>query len=256
LVLGSGGARGVAHLGALKVLEENNIKPDIVVGCSMGSLVGGLYCTGHNLDELRDLLGQLTKKDIIDVSINMIKNRALLKSDKTDKFLRGFFQDKKIEDCEIPFGTVSVDLISGKEIYFTKGDFFTAVRASCSIPTIIKPVQYENMLLVDGGLINRVPTEFARNMGADKVIAVDVMHGVGQKRQINNIFDVALRSIDVVDYYITKNRLESSPPDVLVLPKLKDMSPYKVEDLEFAYEQGYNAMQANLKRIKALVNEL
>ena len=98
LALGAGGARGIAHLGALKALEENDIKFDIITGCSMGALIGGLYCLGYDLDHLKELMQGLKKKDIVDVYIKMISHRALLKGEKIDNVLKGFFQDKKI-DC-------------------------------------------------------------------------------------------------------------------------------------------------------------
>ena len=255
LALGAGGARGIAHLGALKALEENDIKFDVITGCSMGALIGGLYCLGYDLDHLKEIMSGLKKKDIVDVYIKMISHRALLKSEKIDKILKGFFQDKVIEEAKIPFGCIAVDLVAGKQVFFTKGDMYTAVRASCSIPTIISPVEHNGMLLVDGGLLNRVPNVEAKELGADKVVAIDVMGEIKDANKLVNIFDVGLRSIDTVDYYITKTRLEQNPPDILIRPELGNMSQYKVEKLEFAYDRGYKAIIDNLDRIKQLVKE-
>ncbi len=255
LVLGAGGARGIAHLGALQALVEYDIKADVVVGCSMGALIGGLYSIDYRIETLRNIMRNLKKKDIVDVYIKMITHKGVLKGEKIDKILKGFFKDKKIEDCSIPFGCVATDLISGKEAFFDSGEMFSAIKASCSIPTIISPLEYNNMLLVDGGLINRLPIERAKELGAEKVVAIDVMGEIKNDKKISNIIDVALRSIDVVDYYINKNRLEQNPPDILIRPELGSMSQYKVENLEFAYEKGYGAVLDKIDEIKALINE-
>ena len=255
LVLGAGGARGVAHLGVLQALEENGIKVDIITGCSMGALVGGLYSIGYKVQELKDLAFSLKKKDIVDVYVKMITHKGLLKGEKIDNLLKKLFGDKVIQDCKIPFGCVATDLISGNQLFFKEGDLFTAVRASCAIPTMISPVEYNDALLVDGGIINRVPILEAQQLGAKKIIAIDVMGEIRNDRKISNIFDVALRSIDTVDYYITKNRLEQNPPDVLVRPDLGSMSQYKVEKMEFACQKGYEATIEKMQEIKALINE-
>lgn len=254
LVLGAGGARGIAHLGALQALEENGISFDIITGCSMGAIIGGVYSLGCNLEELKEIMSNLRKKDIVDVYIKMISNRGLLKGEKIDKILKGFFEGKTIEDCKIPFGCVATDLVSGQQVFFNKGDMFTAVKASCCIPTVISPLQYQDMLLVDGGIINRLPIVEAKQMGAEKIIAIDVMGEIKEDKKISNIFEVALRSIDTVDHYITKNRLEQNPPDILIRPNLGDMSQYKVENLEFAYDMGYSAVIEKIDDIKGLIN--
>lgn len=255
LVLGAGGARGIAHLGVLKALEENNIKVDVITGCSMGAVIGGLYALGYTVEELQQLIPTIKKKSIIDISLNPISNKALLKGEKIDKLLKGLFQDKLIEDCKIPFGCVSSDIIKGEEVFFDKGSLFTAVRASVSIPTIIKPLEYDGKLLIDGGIINRVPVLHAKEMGADKIIAIDALGEPTKDAKVKNLIDLALRCIDFVDYYITNDKLNKVSPDILLEPQLGNMSQYKVEKLDFAYEQGYKITMENMDKIKALVKD-
>ena len=141
LVLGAGGARGIAHLGLLQALEEINLQPDLVVGCSMGAIVGALYCMGKSSLELKEFVGTIKKKDIVDITLKLVSNKALLKSEKIDKIFDSLFGEVTFEDLKIPFYCVANDIVGCKEVFFSSGKLKEAVRASIAIPTVIKPVE-------------------------------------------------------------------------------------------------------------------
>ncbi len=252
LVLGAGGARGIAHLGLLQALEENSIKPDLVVGCSMGAIVGALYCMEKTSKELQEYVSKLKKRDIVDVTLKMVSNKALLKSEKIDKIFDELFGDITFDDLKIPFYCVANDIIGCEEVFFGSGKLKTAVRASIAIPTIIKPVEVDGKILIDGGAINRLPIAYARQMGADKVIAMDVVGEIKRATKIKSVFDIALRCLDCLDGYITESKLKADPADILLRPNLGDMSPYKFVGLDTAPQIGYECAMEKIEEIKNL----
>lgn len=255
LVLGAGGARGVAHIGLLQALEEISVKPDLVVGCSMGAIVGALYCMGKSSAELKELVCGIKKKDVVDITLKVISNKALLKSEKIDKIFDELFGDVTFEDLKIPFYCVANDILNCKEVFFGSGKLKDAVRASIAIPTIIKPVEIDDMVLVDGSAINRLPIGYARKKGADKVIAMDVIGKNKQAVKIKTVFDIALRCLDCLDGYITDFKLKQNPADLLLCPELADMSPYKFNDIQLAPQIGYECAMAHIEQIKNLRGE-
>ncbi len=177
LVLGSGGARGWAHLGVLDALAEAGIKPAVVVGTSMGALVGAVYVSGH-LDALRDLALRLDWKQALYYFLDMSFPRSgLIDGTKIARFVGQHVGSRKIEELPIPFAAVATDVESGREVVLRKGDVMEAVRASFSVPGIFTPVQKDGAVLVDGGLVNPVPVRVARELGAGIVVAVDVTGG-------------------------------------------------------------------------------
>ena len=188
LALGAGGSRGVAHVGFLKALEENGIKPDFIAGTSIGSVVGAFYAIGYSPDYMLKVALGLKSRDILDLSPLAIKNGTLLKSKKMAAILRRFLKDEQIEYLDIPFACVGLDIISGKKVVFDQGDLALAVQASSSIPMVFAPVEYENMLVADGCPVARVPVEEVRKMGADVVVAVDVLGGVHEMEELKSIF--------------------------------------------------------------------
>lgn len=172
LALGGGAARGWAHVGVIRALEQRGIKPDIVCGTSIGALVGAAYASGE-LDRFEDWIKRLTVMDIVtfmDVSLN----GGLIKGEKLMGFFEKTFVDRPIENLSLPFAAVACDLHSGAEVWLRDGSTADAVRASLALPGLLTPVHYRGKTLVDGGLVNPVPVSLARAMGADVVIAVDL----------------------------------------------------------------------------------
>lgn len=172
LALGSGSARGWAHLGVLKALDEAGIKPDVVCGASIGALVAAVYAAGE-LEQFADWVQALNMRKVFGfMDFNL--SGGMLKGEKLIDFWRSNFADFDIENSPIPFGAVATDLHSGAEVWLREGSIADAVRASIALPGLFTPVVYQGRLLVDGGLVNPVPSTLARAMGADIVIAVDL----------------------------------------------------------------------------------
>src|SRR5690606_34686364 len=172
LALGSGSARGWAHIGVIQALEEMGVRPDVVAGTSIGALVGSAYVNGA-LDDLADWVKTLTTKDVFGL-MDFTLSGGVVKGEK----LFGFFEERhsnpNIEDLEQRFVTVATDMKSGREIWISKGPILQAARASCALPGLFTPLKHQGRWMLDGGLVNPVPVSAARAFGADVVIAVNL----------------------------------------------------------------------------------
>lgn len=255
LALGAGGARGVAHVGFLQALEENKITPDFISGSSMGSVVGACYAMGMKPTEMMRYVLKLHHRDLIDFSPMAFKAGSILKSKKLNQTLEFYLRGKHFEDLKIPFSCTGVDVLSGKEVLFTKGDLRLAVVASSSIPLIFQPVEYEGMLVCDGGVLCRVPVKYAREMGADVVIGFDVLGPLSELEELKSVPKYFLRLIDIYDSKITSTEMQLQKPDLYLCPDLGDMSQYKIDadKFLFAYKQGYKIAMDNIDTIKNLL---
>ena len=182
LALGSGSARGWAHIGVIRALAEKGIEPDIITGCSIGALVGAAYAKGE-LDNLEDWVRQLKWKEIVDLMDISFLGGGFLKGDKLIDFFKKGTKDIEIEDLDIPYGAVTTDFDSGREIWLQNGSLLDAVRASIALPGLFTPVERDGRWHVDGGLVNPVPVSLCRAMGAEIVIAVNLNGDVVGKHQ-------------------------------------------------------------------------
>ncbi|MCZ0754207.1 patatin-like phospholipase family protein [Anoxybacillus sp. J5B_2022] len=218
LALGSGGARGFAHLGVIKVLEEEGVPIDYIAGSSMGALVAALYASGLGIDRLYKLAKAFRRNDFIDLTIPKM---GLVAGKRIKEFIRLVTKGKQIEELAIPIAIVATDIQKGEKVVFRNGDIATAVRASISIPGIFVPEVVNGRMLVDGGVIDRIPVSVAREMGADLVIGVDVSH-VKADGNITSIFDVILQSIDILQDELVRHREYAS--DVMIRPHVEQYS--------------------------------
>ena len=254
--LGAGGSRGCAHLGFLKAMEEEGIYPDFIAGTSMGAVVGACYASGFTPDFMIEEVKKLKFREIFDLSLRPIGNGALLRSKKIKKKLSKYISSKSFDQLKIPFKCVATDLISGKAV--TLGDdknVCNCVVASSSIPSIFKPVKMDGKLLVDGGVTCRVPIETVREMGAQVVVAVDVLGKIRSCDKKYNVFGVLMRMFDIADCELTKYKLPTKCPDIFIEPDLDDMNQYKFKDIEFAIERGYQTGKKYAQDIKSLITE-
>jgi NTE family protein len=184
LALGSGSARGWAHIGVIKALTEAGIHVDYVAGTSVGAVVGAVYASGR-IDSFKDVVLQLDWKKIAFFLDVVFPKSGLIDGNKIAEFIRSHVEEKNIEDLSLPFCAVSTDLATGNEVIIKDGDIIEAVRASISVPGVFTPVRKNGAILVDGGLVNPVPVSVVREMGADLVIAVDLNHDIVGKKGIS-----------------------------------------------------------------------
>lgn len=181
LALGSGSARGWAHIGVIQALSEAGIRVDCVAGTSIGAMVGAAYASGK-IDELEETALQFDWRHILHFFDIVFPKSGLIDGMKVADFIRSHVEEKNIEELPIPFHAVTTDLTTGQEVVIQDGDIIEAVRASISLPGIFTPVKKNGKILVDGGLVNPVPVSVVRGMGADFVIAVDLSRDMMTKR--------------------------------------------------------------------------
>ena len=215
LALGGGAARGFAHIGVLQVLEEQGIKPDLVVGTSAGSLVASLYASGKTPTELQTMAMTLDESSITDW---VFPGRSLLKGEALAKFIRSQTGGKQIENMRLPLGIVAADLQSGAPILFRRGDPGTAVRASSAVPAVFEPVRINGREYIDGGAVSPIPVRFARQMGAEVVIAVDIS-AIPQGQPTKRAVDILLQTFNIMGHAISQHELAEA--DVVMRPKLE-----------------------------------
>ena len=254
--LGAGGARGVAHLGVLKALEEEGIRPDYIAGCSMGSVVGAGYAAGMTIEEMLNIVCNIKPLHLIDVSAVPITRLALTRGSKMHKMLLDKIGDSRFEDLKIPFRCVASDLYSGRLVTLSEGEVAQAVRASSTMPTVFPPVKLDGKLLIDGGVLCRVPTKQVKEMGADVVIAVDVLDNTKEPvKKVKDIFSLIMRVYDMMDYQGTemKKQIEGTENEVWVVPEMKGMSQYSMKNFDRIYAEGYLTAKKQMPEIKALL---
>jgi NTE family protein len=175
LALGSGSARGWAHIGVIRALEERGIKPDVVCGSSVGALVGGVYAAGE-LDRLEQWVTGLAWTTVVRL-MDLTWRGGLIRGTRLFTLFRTILADRQIDDLAIPYGAIATELHSGRELWLRHGNVLEAVRASCAMPGLFTPVVRDGVVLVDGGLVNPVPVSMCRALGAELVVAVDLSWG-------------------------------------------------------------------------------
>jgi len=188
LALGGGAARGLAHIGVLKALEKYGIKPDLIVGTSMGAMIGGAYAAGLTADQIAEIACRTNWKKVVQILFpKRVRRDGLLDGDRVEEFLISLLGEERIENLPLRFACVATDLLTGQEIVLNSGSLVNAIRASISFPFLFQPVKIGNNYLIDGGVVNPVPVSVAREMGAQKVIASNVTPSVEYRaRQLNS----------------------------------------------------------------------
>jgi NTE family protein len=214
LALGGGAARGFAHIGVLQVLEERGIRPDLVVGTSAGSVVATLYAAGHTPTELGRMAMTLNESQITDW---VFPGRSVLKGEALARFVRDLVDNRPIESMKVPLGIVAADLQSGEPILFRRGDPGMAVRASSAVPAIFEPVRIGGREYIDGGAVSPVPVRFARQMGAEVVIAVDIS-AIPEGQPTRRATDILLQTFSIMGKSL--GQYETREADVVIRPKL------------------------------------
>lgn len=244
LALGGGAARGFAHIGVIQVLEENGIKPDLVVGTSAGSLVAAMYASGKNGVELGQLAERMDESAITDWTF---PGRALMRGEALARYVRQQTGGLSIESMKMPLGIVATDLGNGQPILFQRGDPGSAVRASSAVPAVFEPVKISGREYVDGGLVAPVPVRFARQMGADLVIAVDISASP-EGAPTGDAMKMLLQTFSIMGRSI--NHYELKDADVVVVPKLAGVSSADFAARRLSVLAGREAMLTVLPALK------
>jgi NTE family protein len=247
LALGSGGARGFAHLGAIKVLKDEGIPIDLIAGSSMGALVGCFYGVGIDIENLYQLSVAFKRKYFLDFTVPKM---GFIAGKKVKEFIRFFTHGKNIEELNLPVGVVATDLLTGEKVIFKEGPVAEAVRASISIPGIFIPEKYNGRLLVDGGVSDRVPVSVVREMGADIVIAIDVSR-VERNAEIGSIYDVIMQSIDIMQTEIFTNREIAS--DIMIRPRVEMYSSRAFTNIKEIIAIGEEETRKQIDQIKGVI---
>lgn len=270
LALGSGSARGWAHIGVIQALAEVGVVPDVICGCSVGALVGAAFADG-DLEKIERWVSGLTRRDVIGL-LDVGLSGGLLKGDKLIGFFERHFVDKDFSELKLPFGCVATDLSNGREVWLREGSVAAAVRASIAVPGLFEPVSRDNRLLVDGALVNPVPVSLCRALGAEIVIAVDLGSdvvgsslrrelaaeeqagsrwtkrlltslGLNRNGDLPSMTSVLATSIHIMQTRIARSRLAGEPADVLISPRLAHLALMDYHRGQEAMEEGRHAVK-------------
>ncbi len=287
LALGSGMARGFAHIGVLKALERHGIKPSMVAGTSVGALVGGCYLAGQ-LDELEEWALSLDRRKVFSYLDFRVRSAGMIGGKRLQRLLNKYFKGMEIEDIPYPFVAIASDLATGHEVWLRKGDFIRAMQASFALPGVFPPVEVNNRFLVDGALVNPVPVSVCQALGARFTIAVDLNSDMigkavrpGDKYQTiagfdifpdkkpglmgrlftrdpnsPSLFGVMVSALNILQDRVTRARLAGDPPDIHLKPQIGHIGSLEFERGEEMIAAGEAAVEAAMPEIEAAMKIL
>lgn len=248
LVLGSGGARGYAHIGVLEALEHQGIKPDFIVGTSAGSIVGALYASGKTPEQLHQIALDLRVNDVRDFKVG---KQGFFDGKKVEDYVNNLVNGKKLESLKIPMYVVATQLKSGEKVIFNQGNTGLAVRASVTIPSMFAPTLIAGKEYVDGGLVSPVPVNIARDLGADIVIAVDIL-AQPQHTETGNMWGLFNQNINIMQNTLAAEELKNA--DIVIQPDLREkLHIFDMKGRETTIRAGEIATQLKMKQIKGVL---
>jgi NTE family protein len=249
LVLGGGSAKGFAHVGVIRVLEQEKIPIHLIVGTSAGSLIGSIYAANPDSFQLEWAAFKIDRNDILDLSLVNSK-WGPVQGARLEAFVEQTVKVKKVEDTKIPFYPVATDINTGQTVTLEKGSLAKAVRASSAIPGIFVPVTFGNRMLVDGGVTNNIPCDIARNKGADIVIAVNLGKDV-KDYNLTSLIDIIGQSATIMMHEAGKIKLTYA--DVVIEPDTKGVSMFDFTQKKVLMEEGMKAAKKAIPRIRELL---
>jgi len=250
LALGSGGARGLSHIGVIKTLEENNIPIDFIAGSSIGAMVGGFYAAGLDIRTIEKIVSDTDWRKIFSL-VDPHLRQALIGGEKIKTFIKSYIDGKKFEDCIIPFSAIATDLETGEIVILDKGEMTPAIRASISLPLVFKPVEINKRMLVDGGLSSPVPVEIVRGMGADIVIAVNLDKHYYNEKIKHGWYGVANSSLNILRHHLAL--LNMANADVAINMDIGRNYWYEFVNGQDKILAGEKATKEILLRLKELI---
>lgn len=250
LVLGSGGARGYAHIGVIKVLEQQGIRPDFIVGTSAGSIVGSIYASGKTADELRDIALNMKANDVRDIKLDM---KGFFDGKKVENYVNQQVNNTPLELLKTPMYVVATELKEGKKVVFNYGNTGQAVRASVSIPSMFVPTKIGEDEYVDGGLVSPVPVDVARDLGADIIIAVDIL-AQPMHTETSNVWGMFNQNINIMQNHLAREELKHA--NIVIQPDLREKGHiFDVKGREITIQAGIDAAQNQLQQISTVFNQ-
>lgn len=282
LALGSGSARGWAHIGIIQGLEEIGVRPQVVAGTSIGALVGAVYVSGQ-LEEFSQWVQALSARDVFKL-MDLSFSGGVVKGERLFGFFEANHRNPNIEDLEQRFVSVATEMKTGREVWIQRGPILPAARASCALPGIFPPVKYRESWMLDGGLVNPVPVSPCRALGADVVIAVnlnaqlvgahlskgtaqDVEHEVSTKSERTlwhkaidylskgegenpSFFDIVASSVNIMQDRVTRSRMAGDPPEMTLIPMLEDYALMDFHRAKQAIDEGRRLVEENASMIR------
>jgi len=280
LVLSSGGARGIAHIGVINALEKKGFTIKSIAGSSMGAVVGGVYAAGK-LDEFTKWVCDFDRIDVFKLMDFTLSTQGFVRGDKVFKEMKSFIPECDIEDLSIPFKAIATDIINKKEVVFEKGSLYTALRASASVPSVLKPAVIDGVELVDGGVLNPIPINHVNKKNGELIVVSDVNAPIpyrktqksleqksrfaplidrwnsffpkSEKRNSLSYFDLVVKSIDLMQDQISTLTIQTIKPDILVLVSRDICGIFEFYRSEELISYGKRAFKKSLKKYK---NEL
>lgn len=252
-VLGGGGSLGFAHIGFLKYMEGLGVYPDIITGTSAGAIVGAGYSTGMSISKMEEISQKFSTMEIVDAKMFAIFSNTLLRGKKASRFFEKLFGQTLIEDLDIKYGCIATDLIKAEKVNLTSGKLWEAVRSSMSVPVLFEPYEYNNKLLVDGGLVDNLPTDLAYEFGADIVIAVNVLDYDDLIKVPKNVIRNLINSLYISQKEIVRIKTKA---DLIININTsgKFMSIFNKKQTSELIELGYNAAKKKSAKIKKILN--
>jgi len=247
LALGGGAARGFAHIGVIQVLEEAGIRPALVVGTSAGSVVAAFYASGKNGAQLQQVAETMEEATFADWTLPIF-SRGLLRGEALARYVSTQVNGRLIENMPLPLGIVATDLNSGQGVLFQRGDTATAVRASSAVPALFQPVKVAGREYVDGGLVSPVPVRYARQMGAELIIAVDISDPP-EGNAASDTLQVLLQTFSIMGKSI--NNFELRDAEIVVRPTLTGVASSDFGARRRSIEAGRAAMRSALPQLRA-----
>ena len=254
LALGGGAARGLAHIGVLEVLEKEGIPVDMIVGTSAGAAVGALYAQGKPAGQIKELALNTGWRRLVSLIDLALPKSGFIEGTRIKNLLKSIIGDISFSDLKIPLACVATDIMSGEEVVISDGSVLEGVRASISIPVIFTAVKWQDRYLVDGGLVNPVPVSTVRKMGADFVIAVNVIPPMGVRLQPAKeakepgIFQSMLHSLYIATYSLVRSNLAGA--DIVIEPRLSHIGYGDFHRISDSIAQGEIAAQELIEQIK------
>lgn len=248
LVLSGGSARGIAHLGVVKVLKREGFQFDLVVGTSIGGLIGAAYCLDIPLEEVEGIALKTTAMDLLDITISRM---GLTEGNRLENIIRQVIKNKGFSDMKIPFAATAVNVETGQELCFTSGDLVKIIKASSSLPGIFKPVEVDGKVLIDGGMRQHMPVDIAKKLGANFIVGVDVGFCI-KKERINSLLGIIMQSIQIMGEELSL--AQSSGSDLLIKPNLgNDIDQMAFNKAALIIKKGEEAAEEALPMLKKYV---